>query len=312
METNRQPARSTFASDVLTLATGTIFAQVLAILAAPLLTRMYGPDDFGLYTIFLSVTGILTSVACMRYEMAIMLPERNEDAVNLLALSLLLAACMSIIIIPLLWVARVPMIEILNAPGLAPYLWMVPLAVFLGGAFNALNYWNSRTRHFKRLSMSRVIGSVTVTGAQIGAGLAGHATGGSMIDGSISGQMASTTFLGAKIYNDIKHLKKYVSKAHMILGLKRYHKFPLLDMWSILLNTLSWQVPVFLLSAFFSSTVVGYYSLGFRVIYFPMSIIGSSIAQVFFQRAVEANAKGSLNKVAENLFHGQRAEFSVI
>ena len=80
--------RSSFASDVLKLAGGTAIAQILSILASPIITRMYGPEAFGLSALFASITGIVAVVACLRYELAIMLPEKDEDAANLLALGL--------------------------------------------------------------------------------------------------------------------------------------------------------------------------------------------------------------------------------
>jgi O-antigen/teichoic acid export membrane protein len=302
MSTTEPPRSSSFATDVLTLVGGTVLAQAIAILASPLLTRLYSPADFGLYALFLSVTGILSVVACLRYDLAIMLPERDEEAANVVTLSIALAACTSLLTIPILWLAWAPMLSLLNAPKLEPNLWMVPVAVFLGGAFNALNYWNSRTRQFKRLSISRAISSVTTTGAQIGAGLAGHATGGSMIGGSIAGLLLSALFLGAKIWDNLKHIRKSICRAEVIKGLKRYRKFPLIDTWSGLLNSISYQLPVFFLSAFFSAEVVGYYTLTNRVLQMPMSLIGSAVAQVFFQRAVVANARRTMSAVVENTF----------
>ena len=84
-----------FASDVLKLAGGTAFAQALAILASPLITRLYGPEAFGLAALFTSIVGIVGVVACLRYELAIMLPKRDEEAANLLGLSLLPARAMN-------------------------------------------------------------------------------------------------------------------------------------------------------------------------------------------------------------------------
>jgi O-antigen/teichoic acid export membrane protein len=59
----------------------------------------------------------------------------------------------------------------------------------------------------------------------------------------------------------------------MALGIKRYRKFPLLDSWSSLLNAISWQLPTFILSAFFSAKVVGYYALGMNVLQLPMLLV---------------------------------------
>ncbi len=294
--------KSSFASDVLTLATGSIFAQALMILASPLLTRLYDPDDFGIYALFISMTGIVTTIACLRYDIAIMLPERDDEAANVLALSLILAFSISAFTIPFLWLAKAPLLRLLNAQGLEPYFWLLPLAIFLGGTASALNYWNSRTKHFKRLSMARITSSVTTTCTQLGAGLTGYAAGGSLIGGSMAGSAVSVMWLGSKIRHDSYDIRKSIHMGSIGSEFKRYCKFPTIDLLSALLNTLSWQIPVILLSAFFSSTIVGFYALGFRVIHLPMSFLGSSISQVFFKRCVEANADGTLNEVVEKVF----------
>jgi O-antigen/teichoic acid export membrane protein len=88
----------------------------------------------------------------------------------------------------------------------------------------------------------------------------------------------------------------------MMETVKRYSNFPKYDMWATLLNSVSWQIPIFLLSYFFTTTVVGYYSLGMMMIQLPMSLIGGSIGQVFFQRAAEANFGGTLDSLVENVF----------
>lgn len=73
-----------FASDVLKLVGGTAIAQDLSVLSSPLLTRLYGPEAFGIIAIFTAITGIISVMACLRYEQAIMLPKRDEEAANFL------------------------------------------------------------------------------------------------------------------------------------------------------------------------------------------------------------------------------------
>lgn len=290
-----------FASDVLRLVSGTAFAQAISILASPLITRIYGPEAFGTSAIFASLVGIGGVVACLRYELAIMLPEKDEDASNLLVLSLLLAALMSLFMIPVIWLGQGPLLQLLNAPVLAGYLWLAPFSVFLTGAFIALNYWNSRTRRFGRLSIARVNASIAITGTQIGAGLAGHATGGSLIGASILGSAVSTLILAVQIWrDDARILKESIKWSVLTTVLKRYKRFPLYDSWSALLSTISWQSPTFLLLYFFSTKEVGYYSLGMTVIQLPASLIGGAISQVFFQRAARAKFDGTLKELVEN------------
>ena len=297
----REP--STFASDVVKLVTGTTIAQVIVIIASPLLTRLFGPEAFGFLALFTSITGIIGVIACMRYELAIMLPESDDDAINLLGLSLLMVLIVTILTGTALFFGGDLLLALLKAPGLAPYLWLIPLFVFFSGVFLALNYWNSRTRHFGRLSTARVTSAIAATGTQLGTGLAGHATGGSLIGASLAGSIVSTGILGGQIWREDKeHFRQKISWNGIVTGLKRYQRFPLIDTGSALLNTVSWQLPVLLLSAFFSPIIVGLYALGMRVLQAPMSLIGGAIAQVFFQRAAEANREGTLGSLVENVF----------
>jgi lipopolysaccharide exporter len=299
-----EPSRaSAFAADVFKLVTGTTLAQAVAVLASPLLTRLYGPEAFGFLALFISITSILGVVACMRYEFAIMLPQEDREAANLLGLSLLSVAVVSGLTIPALYFGGGALLSLIRAPGLAPYLVLVPPYIFVSGVFLALNYWNSRTKHFGRLSVARVTSSLATVGTQLGAGFGGYATGGSLIGASLVGVSVSTGVLGGQIWRDDRALLRgSVSWRGMLEGLKRYRRFPLIDSGSALLNTASWQLPAFLLAAFFSPVVVGFYSLSFMVLQLPMSLIGSSIAQVFFQRAAEARSDGTLSHLVENVF----------
>ncbi len=294
---------SSFAGDVLKLVSGTAFAQGLGILAMPLLTRLYGPEAFGTLAIFTSITGILGVIACMRYELAIMLPESDEEAANLLAVSLLFAVLIALLTIPLVWLGGTTLLGWLNAPQLGPYLWLVPPMVLLSGIFLALNYWNTRTKHFGRLSIARVNQAIAVISTQLGCGFAGLASGGAMIGANVGGQALATTVLGGQIWcDDRKIFLRSINWAGMLYGIKRYRKFPLVDLWSSLLNTISVQLPSLILAAFFSPLTVGFYALSYRLLNIPMSLIGGSIAQVFFQRASVAKAEGNLNFVVQTTF----------
>jgi len=179
-------------------------------------------------------------------------------------------------------------------------LWLVPISVFLSGAFLALNYWNSRSKRFGRLSTARVSASVVTTGTQLCAGFAGYPTGGSLIGAGILGSAASNIMLLAQIWSeDRRILKRSIKWNGLIDNFKRYRRFPIYDIWSALLNSISWQLPTFLLSSFFSSKIVGYYALGMIVLQLPMNLIGSAVSQVFFQRAAEAKSGGNLGQLTE-------------
>jgi O-antigen/teichoic acid export membrane protein len=244
--------RSTFAGDVLKLVSGTTFAQILTILISPLLTRLYSPADFGLLALFTSITTVIGAIACLRYELSIMLPDNEDEAANLLGLSLLLALVTAILSGLLVWLAGDSFVKTINAPGLKAYLWLVPPMVLFSGVFLALNYWNSRTRHFGRLSLVRISRSVITSIAKLSFGYGGFATGGTLIGATVGGQALSTILLGNQIWrSDRELLRNSIRWRGMFSGMKRYRKFPLYDSWSTLLNNISQQLPSILLSCLF-------------------------------------------------------------
>ena len=115
--------QGSFVRNVLTLMTGTALAQALAVLASPVLTRLYRPEDFGILALFMSIVGILSVVACWRYETAIVLTEKDEDATNLLALSIMITIAMSLLTLIVVAIFRHSIAILLGAPEITFWLW---------------------------------------------------------------------------------------------------------------------------------------------------------------------------------------------
>ncbi|MFH1005882.1 MAG: oligosaccharide flippase family protein [Candidatus Latescibacterota bacterium] len=294
--------QGSFAGDVLKLAGGTTLAELLTVLAAPILSRIYVPSAFGTTDVFVSITGIIGVVACLRYELAMMLPERDEDAAHLLAISLCSVLMISGVSALCILLGRGFLVRLLKAPELSPYLWLLPIAVFARGVFMALSYWNSRTKRYGRLSVAHIAQSTAANGVQLAMGIAGQAHAGGLIGSRMLGQAVSSFGLGWMTWREDRHVLSRMCWKRAIETMKRYRKFPLVSTWSGLLNTLSVQLPTLLLSAFFTQTVVGYYAFGSRMIQLPMILIGNAIGQVFFQRASKAKNEGVLDLVVLNTY----------
>jgi O-antigen/teichoic acid export membrane protein len=278
-----------FTTNVATIVTGTAIAQIIAILATPFITRFYGPEAFGLFALFSSVAGIFTIIACLRYEPAIMLPKTDEGAANVFGLCILILLVITLISIPVFMVCQQPLEQFLNAPQLGQFIWLIPPTILFTGAFLALNSWNTRTKQFKRLAITRVMKSFSTTGIQLGIGFAGFASGGVLIGASVIGQLVATAVLGLQIMRDhLSFFKRNITIKGMIAALKEYSNFPKFDIWSAMLNNFSGMLPVFILSIYFNSAVLGFYSLGLMVLTLPLSLISDAVAQVFFQSAAEA------------------------
>ena len=79
--------QSEFFKNVFTLMSGTTLAQIISLGIYPALSRMYTPDDFGVFALYMSILGITNTTATAKYELAIMMPREDKDGLNLMGLS---------------------------------------------------------------------------------------------------------------------------------------------------------------------------------------------------------------------------------
>jgi lipopolysaccharide exporter len=296
-------AKSRFAADVLKLTSGTVLAQVISVLAAPLIAHLFAPEAFGIAALFTSITGILAIVVCLRYDRSIIVPASDVDAANLVGGSLFLVLLVSGLSVPLVFLGKAEFVRRLNAPGLGAYLWLVPVNVLFLGVVAVLNSWSTRKRHFTLITVAGFLCSACYVGFAIVSGAMGHASGGYLIVGAFIGTVISTLTLTVETWRECwPILVKSVNLRRMLQVLHRYRKFPKYSTGAAILNTISWELPTFFLSAFFSTTVVGQYALGNRLIRIPMSFIGLNISRVFSQRAAEARHEGTLAPLVDSTF----------
>ncbi len=292
--------QSSYFCDIIKLSSGIAISQALVVLTAPVIARIYGPDAFGVSALFSSTICIIGIIASLRYELAIMLPEKTEDSSNLLILSVLILSLFTLMISIIIWFGNKFIIDFFSLSVLMPYMWLIPLAVFINGFLLILNHWHYRTKRFGRLSATRAANSLATIGVQLGTGFSGIPSPGGLIGANLIGSAVSVLLLGLGVLREDIYLLKYnISLDGILFGLKRYKKFPLLDTWSALLNTIAWQLPPFMLIKYFSSEVVGYYALSMTVIQFPLSLVGCAVSQVFFQRASEARFNGTGKAIIE-------------
>lgn len=290
-----QRNKTSFKGDVIRLATGTAVAQLVAILAAPILTRLFMPEAFGTAAVFASIVGVLSVLACMRYELTIVLPDDDQEAANLLAVSLLFVLLLTAVVACAMYFWGDTLSELLGFSLLKPYLWLVPIMVFLSGVFTALSYWNSRTKHFGRLAIAKVTQQLSSTVGSLSFGASGYTSAGTLILANLLGQGLATILLGRTVLkNHGGYLIKNINANSIIIGIKRYKKFPTLNSISALVNILSTTMPIFFLGIFFSPAIVGFFALAQRMLGMPLALLGNSISQVFLPRASDARHRGDL------------------
>ena len=108
----------TFVRNVLTVTTGSAFAQAISMGLSVILARIFSPADFGSYALYLVIPATVGVVATGRYEMAIPLPEADEDARTLLMLALGIPTVVSVLLMVVILLACKPIAGFLGDVGL--------------------------------------------------------------------------------------------------------------------------------------------------------------------------------------------------
>ena len=281
--------QSEFNKNVLTLLTGTTVSQALPILISPILTRFYSPEDFGLVALFLSIVSVFSIVASLQYENAILLPEQDEDAVNIVGLCLFLAIIMTFVSVIAVVFFNGLLCELLGSNQISTWLYFVPIMVFLTGVYNVFNFYNLRKKKYKRLAIRQVASSSSTSVLKLALGFLGYIKSG-LIMGTIIGQSISTLVLMALTLKEDKNKMLRINKETVKINAKRYQDFPKYTALHSLFDVFKNSSLFVLVTQFFSAFTLGLFSFAIGMLQKPMSIIGSSVNQVFFQEASFAYA----------------------
>ena len=166
-------SRSSFGGDLIRMLSGTTMAQVIAVLSTPIITRLFVPYEYGLSVAFASLTSVISVLICLRYEQAVLLPPHDEDAANVVTLSVVAAVLTSALIWVILHIWGLRLFALLNMPELYPLRWSIPLTTVVSGVLLALTQWTIRKRRFRRVSSNTLANSASTTGGRIAAGLTG-------------------------------------------------------------------------------------------------------------------------------------------
>lgn len=295
--------KGSFLRNVVTLLSGTAISQIITILVSPVITRLYGPELFGMNSYYVSILSILSAVVCLRYELAIVLPEDDKEAASLFNGIVFVIFIFSIFVFICIYFSRFYIARVLKTPDFAFWLLMLPISVFVAGFYQLFNYWVTRKKQFSRLASRQIASSLVTAGVQVSGGYINKGSACGLILGNILGQVAAVIKMGLQIWKEDKKTIKFgINIRNIVFQLKKYKRYPLFSTWGSLLNILSNMLPALLFGYFFTPSMSGYYSLAHRLLTLPMSFVGSAISQVFFPKAAEANKEGKLADITVTTF----------
>ena len=273
---------SPFLKSVSILASGTVIAQLISLLASPVVTRLYTPADLGVLAVFVALVATLAPVVCGRYEMALVLPKEESEGRQLLGISLLVALTVSFAFMAATALFHDTVTSLLNVSMSSYWLLLAPLALLLTGISTALTWYSNRVEQYEAIAKSRLVQATIVAAISIGLGWAGLAYQG-LLFAYVAGWVTIAAYFVYR-YRRVFTAEVFTWTRQKAMLLRRYGEFPVYNASTSLLNGLALALPVFFLSRYHSGEVVGLYALTTRVIGVPLSLLSSSVSHVHFRQ----------------------------
>lgn len=291
----KELGKSEIVRSVATLSVGSVVSQLIPVLMSLVLARIYTPQNYGDFGVFINCVGILAVFVCGRYDYAIVRPKREVDALNLMALAAFIAVGVSLLTLAVFTVGTE-----LKIASLAdfPCKYALPLMLLFMAAFQILSNYALRHEKYKTITVSNISKSIVQALVRTGLGLMHRGTG--LITGAVAGWAGGCMAYASEIRN-VGTLKRCFSWKRIGQLAVRYKDFPRYLMAGNLLSALANNLPVLILAAFYAKETIGYFSMALALLYLPVSYIGVSIGQVFYKKASVWQTEAT-NRLARQFF----------
>jgi O-antigen/teichoic acid export membrane protein len=282
-----------FFLNVGTMMAGNASAQIVVLLLAPVITRLYLPEHFGVMAVIVSFVNVVSAISCLRYEKAVILPVEDEQAQNLITVCLALTFMLSLVSFISVPFANDRIESYFRINGLKNFIYLVPLGVLAKGLVITFRSWFARKKNFALIAKAIVIIPLSASAIKIGAGLMIGSSALWLILGDMIGVfIAVGIFVIIFLQNNYQQFKNNLSRQEILSTARKYDKFPKYSSGSALMGALSANMPAVLFAYFFSAEFVGFYALAARILKKPVQLISKSINDVYFQKVAELQNKG--------------------
>jgi len=288
--------KSEFKRNIITMFTGTVISQAIPIAISPILTRIYSPEQFGLFALYTSIIALLLLMSTGSYEMAIMLPKKDEDAKYMIYACLFVALFISIFFLTFFYFFAKDIVVYLGNEDILLWLYISPFLIIFLALLQSLNIWNSRKKRYKILANNKILNTSSIGVSQITLGSIVVSNFG-LIMGHILGQIVSIiTLLKTSLKND--RLIQNFKYKKMFLLMLHYKKFPLFTLPNSIVDGIRLAVINILISKYFSTAILGQFSLAWRMVQAPASMITAAISPVLYQKT-STTPKKDLSKLVQ-------------
>lgn len=274
------------------LTAGATGARGLALLSIPLLTRLYTPEQFGVFGLFSSVLLLLVPLATFRYMTALPLPRTDRAAFAVLALAFVLLVGFSLVLLVVALLAGAPLLTGLGLGDLLPYALLIPAGVFFASLFETLSMWATRARAYRVIAITQIWQAIGGEGSKLLLGVLAVGPIG-LVAGYILGQVSGLRNIITRFWAVFRAFLPRLSVRHMRIVAHRYRGFPINRMPAQFLLALGMQAPLLLTAGYFDAATTGQMALAMTAFALPFALVGQATSRAYFGEMAKLGAQNA-------------------
>ena len=283
---SRQP---TFVRSLLTLFSGTVIAQGIPFLFAPVIARQYSAEQFAVFGSLMAVFSILNVVAAGRYEMAVMVPRDDEEAGQIVRGAITISLITGTLALVMLWVVGGSMRLGSLLPGFPQVVTTAAVLTLMAGMQVTAQQWLLRKGRFGAVARFKVVQAVAITAATV---LLGHFHVEFGLErGYLIGWVFFAVLTLGWVWSRVP-LPGHWSWQGMKTALARYKEWPLVNTWPALINAIASGMATFFVVAYYPVEVSGQHNFARQYLLVPISMITVALGQVLFARGAARVREG--------------------
>jgi O-antigen/teichoic acid export membrane protein len=271
--------------NILLLISGNGLAQLIPLLLYPVIARLYSPEEFGVLAFVVGIHSVFLIISTCRYDFSIILPKSDSEAGSLYNTALSIALSLSLVIPLIVLLARNLTPGLIKYQNITLWLYLLSITVFTTAYAQIIGGWNTRFKLFKAIVFYTLSLNILTSTFKLILGLLNIRDG--LLISFVLAQSFALVFYWVYMRrkSGLPGFRFFSTLDLKVAG--GYANFPKYNMPHALVNTLSINLPVFLLTFYFSEHLTGQFSVASALLFRPISVYANSVSQALSQKVVE-------------------------
>ena len=285
-------------SPIAKLTLGSLIAQVISIIISPITTRIYTAEQLGVYTLLITVVTLFGPILSGKIEMSIVTEKEEKNIYPIIVLSIFICIGISIVT-TILYTVYIIITNQFSSEYIL-YLIIILFYLLITGFSNILISYNNRNRDYEIISSVYVIRTIMQNLGLVIFGFMHFSIVGMLLS-QIIGSLFGLRRQADKLIPNINKIKQ-VKKEEIIKVAKENYKLIVFTSPATLCNSASYSLLNFFITGLYGNVIFGYYSISYRILGLPLSLVSTNVSKVFFERASrEVNNEGNFRKIFKKM-----------